>query len=98
MLAPKERDLAMIGGSAVWNDAHEAALFYQGYGQARVDRMALAYYRYERIVHDIAAFCQQLLLSSGGGIDREQSYTYFASQFLPGHEVELACKTEAFFT
>ena len=45
------------------------ALFYQGYGQAAVDQTVLAYYRYERIVQDIAAYCQQLLLTDEGGAD-----------------------------
>jgi spectinomycin phosphotransferase len=94
MLAPKEKDLMFIGGCYLWNSARVEALFYQGYGQAEIDAMALAYYRYERIIEDIAAFCQQLLLTSEGGKDREQSYLYFTSQFLPNHEVEIVFKTD----
>ena len=90
ILAPKERDLGMIGGGSVWNSAREIDLFYKGYGPAQVDGEALAYYRYERIVQDIAAFCEQLFLSNEGGDDREQAYSYFASSFLPGHELDLA--------
>ena len=93
-LAPKERDLMLVGGCAVWNSPREAALFYQGYGQTDFDPMALAYYRYERIIQDIAAFCEQLFLTDEGGEDREQSYQYFTGQFLPNHEVEIACKTD----
>jgi len=59
--------------------------------------MALTYYRYERIIQDIAAFCEQLLLSVAGGEDREQSYLYFTGQFLPNHEVEIACKTDKLY-
>ena len=88
--SPKERDLALIRGSAIWNSEHIEALFYDGYGQAEIDPLALAYYRYERIIQDIAAFCQQLLLTRDGGKDREQSLMYLTSQFLPEHEVELA--------
>ena len=90
ILAPKERDLMMIGGSPVWKEPQMVALFYQGYGPAEVDRTALAYYRYERIIWDIAAYCEQLLASTAGGEDREQSLRYFASNFLPGHELDLA--------
>jgi spectinomycin phosphotransferase len=92
--APKERDLILIGGSAIWNSTREEALFYQGYGATEIDCMALAYYRYERIIQDIAEFCKQLFLTAEGGDDREQAYEYFTGQFLPGHEVEIAFKTE----
>ncbi len=90
VLAPKERDLMLIGGCPTWNSPRDVALFYQGYGPAEIDPTALAYYRYERIIQDIAAYCQQLLSSSAGGQDREQSFAYFASNFLPGHEIEIA--------
>jgi spectinomycin phosphotransferase len=91
-LAPKERDLMLVGGCPVWNNARQQVLFYQGYGQAQVDTMALAYYRCERIIQDIAVYCQQLLLTTTGGKDREQGYQYFASNFLPNHEIEIALK------
>jgi len=91
--APKERDLMFIK-FPVWNSAREEALFYQGYGETEIDRMALAYYRYERIIQDIAEFCKQLLMTDEGGEDREQSYQYFTGQFLPENEVEIAFKTD----
>jgi spectinomycin phosphotransferase len=96
ILAPKERDLMFIGGvvGGDWESARAEALFYQGYGQIEVDKMALAYYRCERIVQDIAAFCQQLFLTAAGGEDREQSYRYFTGQFLPNHEIDIAFKTD----
>ena len=99
--APKERDLMFVGAGMGSEGPFELeeALFYQGYGgdpgyaQTGVDRMALAYYRCERIVQDIAAFCEQLLLTAEGGADREQAYQYFAGQFLPDHEVDIALRT-----
>jgi spectinomycin phosphotransferase len=100
ILAPKEHDLTLIGGCYSWRGSRETALFYHGYAsdpddeRTRVDRMALAYYRYERIIQDIAAFCEQLLSTDEGGEDREQAYQYFASIFLPNHEFELAVNTE----
>jgi len=98
ILAPKERDLMIVGGCDVWNSAREEALFYQGYGKTEIDPMALAYYRYERIIQDIADFCQQLFLTGEGGKDREQGFMYFTSQFLPNHEVEIAFKTDTLLT
>ena len=96
ILAPKERDLMFIGGGVgeMGKSAREQALFYQGYGPAQVDRMALAYYRYERIVQDFAAFCQQLLLTTEGSEDREQGFYYFTTNFLPGGEIEIARQTD----
>jgi len=96
--APKELDLMIVGGCGVWNSAREEALFYQGYGQTEIDRMALAYYRYERIIRDIAEFCQQLFLTGEGGRDREQGLLYFTSQFLPNQEIEIAFKTDKLLT
>jgi len=93
IFAPKERDLLLIGGCFTWRDPREEELFYQGYGQVEIDRVALVYYRYERIIQDIAAFCTQLLSTSAGGQDREQGLMYFTSSFLPNHEVEIALNT-----
>jgi spectinomycin phosphotransferase len=96
ILAPKERDLMFIGGGicGVWNQARQETLFYRGYGPAEVDPIALAYYRSERIVQDIAIYCQQLLLTKEGGEDREQSFGYLTSCFLPGGVLEIAMRTE----
>jgi spectinomycin phosphotransferase len=92
--APKELDLMHIGGSALWQGARQESLFYQGYGPAQVNQAALAYYRYERVIQDIAAFGEQILLTEAGGEDREQGYVYFTSNFLPGHEIDLAQQTD----
>lgn len=100
VLAPKERDLMFVGAGigGTWCSDRETFLFYQGYygtgERTDVDRTALAYYRYERIIQDIAAFCEQLLLTTRGGADREQAYHYFTSQFMPGYEVEIAFKSD----
>jgi len=91
--APKERDLMFAGGGQGFRGhtpQEEEALFYQGYGQTRVDPIALSYYRYERIVQDIAAFCEQLLLSDEGSEDREQSFRYLRSNFLPDGAIAIA--------
>ena len=97
-LAPKEHDLMHIGGNPFWNGAGVQASFFQGYGPVEVERTALAYYRYERIIQDIAAFGEQLLDTSEGGQDREQAFLYFKSNFLPGHEYELAREADPFWS
>jgi spectinomycin phosphotransferase len=96
ILAPKERDLMFIGGGVggLADKAREEALFYQGYGPTEINPTALAYYRYERLVQDISAFCEQLFYSPEGGEDREQSFQYLASNFLPGGVLEIAYKSD----
>ena len=97
ILACKERDLMFPGGGlgGGWRTAEEEEIpFYQGYGQTQVDPFALAYYRYERIIQDVEIYCEQLLLSSAGGDDREQALRYCLSNFLPGGTIELAYRSE----
>lgn len=97
ILAPKERDLMFVGGGQGFNGhtaQEEETLFYQGYGQTQINFAALAYYRYERIIQDIASFCEQLLLTTEGGADREQSWQYLRSNFSPNSVLEIAYQTE----
>ena len=96
VIAPKERDLMFIGGGigGIWNTTREEALFYQGYGGKDIDLTALTYYRYERIVTDIAEFCQQILSTTEGGADRERSLQKYYSIFLPNQVLELAYRTD----
>jgi spectinomycin phosphotransferase len=93
LLAPQERDLMFVGGGQ-FGDARspqeEEALFYQGYGPAEIDGSALVYYRCERIVEDIAAYCEQILLAEHDGPDREEGLQQLTSQFDPGNVVEIA--------
>ena len=81
-----------VGG--VWHDAQEEAWFYQGYGRTEIDWRALAYYRYDRIVEDIAAYGEQLLLTDEGGSDRAHGLRFFRDQFLPNNVVEIAYRTD----
>lgn len=97
ILAPKERDLMSIGAGLMgrWRTpTEENALFYTGYGPCSIDAAAIAYYRYERIIEDIAVLCRQLLLSDEGGADRPQSLGYLASNFLPGHTIDIAYQAD----
>jgi spectinomycin phosphotransferase len=97
ILAPKERDLMFIGagleGTGRTAD-EEIALFYQGYGQTEVDRSAIKYYRYERIIEDIAVYCEQIFLSDKGCEDREQSFKNVKSNFEPNGTIEMAIQTD----
>lgn len=92
ILAPKERDLMFIGGGIdkIWKSEREEAVFYQGYGKTEIDLTALAYYRYERIIEDLAVICEQLLTTDEGGADRPRSFGWFVSNFEPGSTIEIA--------
>lgn len=94
IMAPKERDLMFIGAGLFSAGDHtpqeEETLFYQGYGETQINAVALAYYRYERIVQDIWEFGKQLLLTDAGGEDREQALHYLVSNFLPNSTIEIA--------
>jgi len=97
ILAPKERDLMYAGGAqfgTARTPQEEEVLFYQGYGATEINPAALAYYRYERIVEDLAIYSEQLLLSDEGGEDRQQSLGYFKSIFLPGGTIKVALQSD----
>jgi spectinomycin phosphotransferase len=97
IFAPKERDLMFVGGGLGGNrhaPEVEEALFYQGYGQIQINSYALAYYRYERIIEDIAVFCEQIFLSDGGGEDRYQALAYLKSNFLRNGVIEMAHRSD----
>jgi spectinomycin phosphotransferase len=94
IMAPKERDLMFINGGVggVWNCAHEEALFYEGYAQADINKLALAYYRCERIVEDIALYCESMLAIQQDNKDREEMYAQFTMMFAPNGVVEIALR------
>jgi spectinomycin phosphotransferase len=96
ILAPKERDLMFIGGGVgnVWNKPYEESLFYQGYGKTDVDWTILTYYRFERIVEDIAVYSQELLLKPMESDNRLQMYKQFMSMFEPNGAVDIAFATD----
>ena len=92
ILAPKERDLMFIGGA--WYRTAEEALFYQGYGRTQLDPVALAYYRYERIVEDTAIFCERILLAAESSEDREQCFRFLSGAFLPDNIRDMVYRSD----
>jgi spectinomycin phosphotransferase len=70
IFAPKERDLMFVG-AGIWDSGltatEEGSLFYQGYGQTKINQDALCYYRFERIIQDIAEYCEYIFLSDERG-------------------------------
>ena len=100
ILAPKERDLMFIGGGIdeIWKTEREEAVFYEGYDKTDINLSALAYYRYERIIQDLADYGEEVLLSDKGVANREQFYKYFTINFEPGVRLEIAKKTDDLLT
>jgi spectinomycin phosphotransferase len=100
LLAPKERDLMFIGSGVdgLWKSKREEAIFYQAYGETEIDLTTLAYYRYARIIEDLAVICQQLFSTEAGGADRAQAYQYFTSNFEPGNTLDVAKDTDRLST
>lgn len=97
ILAPKERDLMYIGGGLLASGLtplQEETAFYQAYGPTKLDPTALAYYRYERIIQDIAEYCKQLLVTEEGGEDLIQSLHYLKSNFLPNKTIDIAYQSD----
>lgn len=95
IFAPKEHDLMCLGGGVgqTWSDARDEALFYQGYGPTELDLIALAYYRYERIIADLAAYGAQLFEVQGSVADREVGLRMVMGNFLPNQVVAVAHRT-----
>jgi spectinomycin phosphotransferase len=98
ILAPKERDLMYAGGGQFRDTrtpAEEERLFYRGYGPTQIDQNALAYYRYERIVEDIAVECEQIFSTARGGEDSAQALRWLMSNFAPNGVIEIAYRADA---
>jgi spectinomycin phosphotransferase len=97
IFAPKERDLMFVG-AGIWDSgrtaAEEEALFYQGYGQTKINQDAICYYRFERIIQDIGDYCEYIFLSDEGGDDRMQCFEHLQPVFLPNGAIERAWQSD----
>ena len=96
LLAPKERDLMFVGGGIdnIWNSDRDISVFYEGYGTTKIDFPMMTYYRYERIIEDLVAYAEQLVLTGEGGPDREPAYERFTINFAPDSTIEIAQRTD----
>ena len=93
IFAPKERDLMFVGcglGGIVNSAEEEQALFYRGYGETKINEAALAYYRFERIVEDIAVDAEFILATTGQGEDRQQALVNLCANYRAGGLIEAA--------
>lgn len=87
IMAPKERDLMFIGGGVgnLWNKPHEEEFFFRGYGNTQINKTLLAYYRFERIVVDIAEFHHEIVKLP----NEERIIPMFKAMFEPNGVVDI---------
>ncbi|NSW52868.1 MAG: phosphotransferase [Anaerolineae bacterium] len=93
ILAPRERDLMYIGsgiGPAIHPAEKEEEWFFAGYGRIPLHSEVLCYYRYYRIVEDIALYCQQILSDTANMEEKNLAVHYLASNFNPRGTIENA--------
>jgi spectinomycin phosphotransferase len=96
IFAPKERDLMFIPG--VTETSREASLFFDGYGPAEVNSLALAYYRYEWVVQEIGDYGERVFLHLDLGEEtRADAVRGFKQLFQAGDVVEEAYQADGRF-
>lgn len=96
VLAPRERDLMFVRGGigAGLVGAREEAWFFEGYGSAVVDPLALAYYRSAWALSDIAAYGEQVFFMPEAGVENKRAAVQgLVSCFQPGNIVEIASQS-----
>lgn len=93
LFAPKERDLMFVLGTDSIPTREEQMFFY-GYGNVEISRLALAYYRYEWCVQEIGDFGTRVFLTEDvGESTKRDALEGFRKLFLHGDVIELALST-----
>ena len=86
-LAPRERDLMMLG---IFAEPAERRAFGQGYGPFDADPVLVAYYQHERVVQDLAA-CANVIVDERATVEeRRKEFVGLRGMFHPGGTVEIA--------
>jgi spectinomycin phosphotransferase len=94
MFAPKERDLMFVVGQRSNTSAQEQA-FMKGYGITDMDWQAVAYYRYEWVVQEIAEYANLVFIeSSVGDVTKQDAVRGFKQLFESGDVVDQAYQSE----
>ncbi len=99
IFAPKERDLMFVVGeraaSSPFSESERA--FLRGYGQSDVNWLAMAYYRYEWVVQEIADFAERVFLTPDIGLETKQNALRgFMQLFRPGDVITSAYTSETY--
>jgi spectinomycin phosphotransferase len=94
VLAPRERDLMFATVGAYVIEQKAETLFFRGYGKTHIDPLAMAYYRYARVMEDLGGFAEPVFFMDVSDETREDSVKWFMAQFAPGGLVEAAHKLD----
>jgi len=89
-LAPRERDLLFVMGGGIMRKVtpQEEAWFFEGYGRVEVDRDAIVYYRYERLLEDIGEIGRSVYGDAIPETSREAQVQLLERTFESGAKVE----------
>lgn len=91
VMAPKERDLMFVMAEA---REHHLDIFFRGYGETQVDAVALAHYRHDWCVQDLAAFAEEVLQDEKASEEsRRNSLDWFKTLFESGSAIQTALAT-----
>lgn len=85
-----ERDLMFLTAGGFAPGQRQTALFFEGYGSAALDKRALAYFCYARLVEDVGEFGRSALLLEGSDATRESSLYWFRQTLAPGSLADTA--------
>lgn len=97
VMAPRERDLIFVTVGDYVREERLEALFFEGYGNTRIDPLIMAYYRYERLMEDLAEFARMVFLVDSSDETKQDSMQWFVRQFEPGGAVEVAHRLDHVF-
>ena len=89
LMAPKERDLMFFVDDG--HEARETEAFFAGYDGGEINRLALAYYKYDWVVQEFGDYGERLFLSKEiGGKDLDSALREFKRLFEPDDVIERA--------
>jgi len=92
MLAPKERDFIYVSHPPADGSARQnIPPFFQGYGQTEIDWVALAYYRWERVVQDLIECARTVFLRDDLGEEsKADAVRLFDTILVDGSDIQAA--------
>jgi len=94
LLAPKERDFIFVGNAP--STGAGSSPFFAGYGDAEIDWVALAYYRYERVAQNLIAYAQQVFFRPDlSERSKADAVRLFQEVLAEGNELDVASRTAA---
>jgi spectinomycin phosphotransferase len=86
LLAPKERDLMFVHNEDA-NQIREEQMFFNGYGNVKMNELVLAYYRYEWCVQEIGDYGERVFLTKDIGESTKQNSLEGFMELFSQHDV-----------